>query len=124
MKTHFAIFLGVLAVCAGCATQETRPVAIPDDTHRVERQKLKGQPIPVPSVTPYDGNQQLQAVFVSGFKKGWAVALDYWLGNAIIIPEEYQHSPEKAEAWRGGWTAAQHALYERVRGMSATISPR
>jgi|ADurb_H2B_02_Slu_FD_contig_91_532364_length_1538_multi_2_in_0_out_0_2 hypothetical protein len=127
MKTQLSIFLFVLmglAVCAGCAARGTRPVAIPDDTHRAERQQLKGQPIPVPSVTPYDGNQQLQPVFISGFKKGWNVALEYWLGNAIIIPEEYQHSPDKAEAWRKGWTAAQHALYDRVRSRSATTSPR
>ncbi len=124
MKSSIASFVIVLGVCAGCVSREVRPVPSPGYTHRVEREQLKGQPVPVPSVTPYDGNQQLQAVFVSGFKKGGVVALEYWLGNAIIIPEEYQRSPEKAQAWRDGWTAAQHALYERVSGMSATTSPR
>jgi hypothetical protein len=119
MKAQFASFLVVLAVCAGCASRETRPVTIPDVTHRAERQQLKGQPIPIPFVTPYDGNPQLRPIFVSGFRKGWETAIEYWLGNAIVIPEEYQHSTEKAKAWQDGWTAAQHALYERVRSMSA-----
>ena len=120
MKAQFASFLVLLAVCAGCASREIRPVTIPDDSHRAERQQLKGQPIPVPSVTPYEGNQQLRSVFNSGFRKGWEVAIEYWLGNTIIIPEEYQHSPEQAKAWQDGWTAAQHALYERVRSKSSS----
>jgi hypothetical protein len=122
MTSQFVSFLILLAVCVGCANRQARPVAGPDYTHRLERQQLKGQSIPVPSVTPYDGNQQLRTVFVDGFKKGWNVALDYWLGNAIVIPEAYQKSTQMIKAWKDGWNAGQRALYERVRSMSAAAS--
>ena len=119
MKASIASFFVALAVCAGCTSREVRPVVGPDYTHRSERQQLKSQPIPVPSVTPYDGNQQLQTIFVSGFKKGWGVAMEYWLGNAIAIPEAYQQSAELRKAWQDGCSAGQQALYDRVRIFSA-----
>ena len=124
MNAQFGCFLLVLAVCGGCASREARPVAGPDYTHRLERQQLQGQPITFPSVTPYDDNQQLQTVFVNGFKKGWDIALEYWLGNAIAIPEGYQQSAEMKKAWQDGCNAGQQALYERVRSMSAKAYPR
>ena len=115
----------MLAVCAGCVNREARPVAGLDYTHRLERQQLQGRSIPIPPVTPYDGNQQLQTVFVNGFKKGWDIALEYWLGNAIAIPEAYQQSPEMKKAWQDGCNAGQQALYERVRSITAkVVSPR
>ena len=119
MNFQIASLLAVLTVCAGCASREARPVDGPDYTHRLERRQLRGQPIAVPSVTPYDGNQPLRTVFLSGYKKGWDIALEYWLGNAIAIPEEYQHSTEVTKAWQDGCNAGQHSLYERVRSMSA-----
>jgi hypothetical protein len=125
MSIQFLSFLLIFVVCTGCASREAQPVAGPDYTHRLERQQLQGQPIPIPPVTPYDGNPQLQIVFINGFKKGWDIALEYWLGNAIAIPEAYQQSPEMKKAWQAGCNAGQQALYERVRSISAKIvSPR
>lgn len=113
----------MLAICVGCANREARPVAGPDYTHRLERQQLQRQPIPIPLVTPYDDNQRLEAVFVKGFTKGWSTALEYWLGNAIAVPEAYQESAEMKKAWQDGCNAGQQALYERVRSLSLNTTP-
>lgn len=123
MKAQFASYLIVVTACAGCANRTTQPVIGPDYTHRLERQQLRGQPIPAPSSTPYDGNDELRSAFLSGFNRGWDVALEYWLGNMIAIPEAYQQPAEKTKAWQDGYNAGQQTLYERVRSISSATSP-
>lgn len=119
MKTHLTIVLAVIALCAGCVGRETRHVVGPDYTYRSARQQLKGQPMSVPAVTPYDGNEELRTVYLSGFKKGWGITLEYWIGNAIAIPEAYQRSTELTKAWQDGCNAGQQAVCERVRTSSS-----
>ena len=122
MEYFFASVLVISTLCDGCASRETRPVAGPDYTYRSARHQLSNQQFSEPLVTPYDGNEQLRTVFLNGFKKGWDVALKYWLGNAIAIPEAYQKSPEMSKAWNEGCNAGQKALYEQVRSMPVATS--
>jgi len=61
----------------------------------------------------------LRTVFLSGFNKGWDIACEYWLGNAIVVPEAYQKSTELKKAWQEGCNAGQQALCDSVRKMAA-----
>ncbi len=120
MKRRFANALVAMVLCGGCSTQDAHPVAGPDYSYRAIREELKGQPTPVPTATPYDKDEGLRSIFLSGFNKGWTVAREYWLGNAIAVPEGYQKSPDLKRAWQDGVNAGQQALSDRVSGIAAS----
>lgn len=118
MKGCFASAFLAVALCGGCSSQGVHPVAGPDYSYRSIRGELKGKPAPTPNTTPYDGDERLRTVFLSGFDRGWTIAREYWLGNAIAVPEPYQKSAELKRAWQDGCNAGQQALLDRVREMA------
>lgn len=123
MKTASATILVLIAITFGCTRREPLPVIGPDYTYLSARLQIRGKPITIPMLTPYDGSEMLRNVFLSGFTNGWDTALAYWLGNAIDVPETFRHSPDTTKAWQDGCNAGQESLYKRVRSIS-TSAPR
>jgi hypothetical protein len=110
------ILLVVVLMVAGCAKDRIVPISGPDYTYASKRYELKNEPVPYPKLTPYDGEKVLQTAFLEGFKAGWEIAIKYWLGNLVAVPEAYQNPPAVLAAWSEGCNAGQKTLCERVLG--------
>ncbi len=115
MRMRLNGLLLALVIVAGCSTREYR-VRPSNLAYRVERERLALQETPTPATTPYDGAERLRPVYVEGFKRGWEIAVKYWLGSMVGTPEIYSDSPQMAKAWREGLNAGQLALCDYFYG--------
>jgi len=124
MKLPVLLIIAIALVLVACAhsTAPTRQVAV-DLSYKQIRDGMHNEPIPYPASSAYDSDQTLKSAFLHGFKNGWQVTLAGWLGNATVIPTEFQISDRSTEAWTNGWHKGTVALYESVQKKSGDNLP-
>jgi hypothetical protein len=113
---------------AGCkSSPETRPVAYDVFRMKAVYQVLKSEPIPVPQLTPYDGDTRQHEALNEGYRDGWQRAISGDLlkgtfGTPIDLPKDL------LEPWRAGWEAGAKFGFdrwfaERTRQLEANGQP-
>ena len=104
MKYLAVIFIALVAV-AGCKTPTREVVTTPlwpKERLAAIYADLKTEPLPAPSVTPFDTDARQRDAYLAGFKDGWDFAIcgDILFGfrsQPLDLP------PDLRSAWQGGW---------------------